>query len=101
MQHDFPDYIRDMNHDGKVDGLDAALFHEMLDKDQVEEQVHKTTTHHGSEPWTVHHSIAKGALLFFFGLIPVLALKGLLPVNGFTAVLFLVSVVCFLRTLLL
>lgn len=102
MKNDFPDYIRDMNHDGEIDGQDFALFHEMLDEDQKEEPVRRSSSSSdSSEPWTIHHSVVKGFLLLLFGGYLALLLKGLLPINGFTAVLALVSAVCFLRVLLL
>ena len=34
MKHDYPDYLRDMNHDGDIDSHDFALYHEMMDEDE-------------------------------------------------------------------
>lgn len=96
MKHDIPD----MNHDGKVDNHDAALFHEMLDEDDSGSRKHRLASSDSNDPWTVHHSIAKGFLLTLFGgLVPLCI--GVFPLNGFTSVLALLSAVCFVRTLLL
>lgn len=96
MKHDIPD----MNHDGKVDNHDAALFHEILDENRKEIRPHRLATSGSCEPWTVHHSIAKGLLLALFGGLVLLCI-GVFPLNGFTAVLTLICAVCFVRTLLL
>lgn len=95
MKYDIPD----MNRDGKVDNHDAALFHEILDENRKETRPHRPASS-GSEPWSVHHSIAKGLLLALFGGLTLLCL-GVFPLNGFTVVLALLSAVCFVRTLLL
>ena len=34
MKNDYPDYLRDMNHDGDIDSHDFALYHEMMDEDE-------------------------------------------------------------------
>ena len=99
MNGDVPDYVRDMDHNGTVDGKDAALFHELLDAEQG--SGHAGSGGSTSEPWTVYHSFAKGLLLLLFGGLLFLLLKGVLPVNAFTAVLGLLSAVCFIRTLML
>ena len=88
-------HSHDMNHDGKIDSHDSALFHEMLDQES------SNTPSSSNEPWTIHHSIAKGLMLLFFGGFIFLLFKDVIPNNSFTAVLALISAVCFLRTLLL
>lgn len=100
MSHDIPDYVPDMDHNGKIDSRDGALFHAMLDEDQEQEQVGRPSSG-SNEPWTVYHSMAKGLLLLLFGGFLALLFNGVFPINGFTAVLALLSAVCFLRTLLL
>ena len=96
MKHDIPD----MNHNGKVDSHDVALFHEILDENRKETRPYRPAFSGSSEPWTVHHSIAKGLLLALFGGLVLLCI-GVFPLNSFTAVLALLSAVCFVRTLLL
>ena len=82
MKHDIPD----MNHDGKADSRDAALLHEMLDENRKETRTRRQASSVCSEPWTVHHGIAKGLLLALFGGLVLLCI-GVVPLNGFTAVL--------------
>lgn len=91
MSHHAPD----MNHDGKIDSHDSALFHEMLGENS------SNSPSSSNEPWTVYHSIAKGLMLLFFGGFIFLLFQDVIPLNGFTAVLTLISAVCFLRTLML
>ena len=94
-------HIPDMNRDGKVDNHDTALFHEMLDEDHKDAQCHRTPSGSvGSSPRTIHDSMAKTLLLLLFGGIALLCV-GVFPINGFAAVLALLSAVCFIRTLLL
>lgn len=75
------------------------MFHEMMEED---ERKNETQIYHGrQEPWTIYHTIAKGLMLLLFGGYPVLLIKGVFLINGFTVVLALFSIVVFIRSLLL
>ena len=84
----------DMNHDGKIDGRDFALFHNMLDENQKGSSSSYT-------PQVNSSSASKALLLLASGLYLSLLLNGVFPVNAFTAVLALFNAVCFLRALFL
>ncbi len=101
MNHDLHDHTRDLNHDGVINHHDTALFHNVVDKEQRAGERRPEAPDHGGEPWTVYHSFAKGLLLTLFGGFLALLISGVLPNNGFTTVLALLSAVAFLRTLLL
>lgn len=96
------DHIPDMNHDGKINSHDCALFHEMLDEKQKNEPLYSTRGHSGgNEPWTIYHSFAKGLLLLLLGGCLVLLFSGTIPINIFTALLGVFSLSAFVRTLIL
>lgn len=104
MKDDFPDYIPDMDHDGKITGMDSALFHDMLDEDQKKEEQYSRTSSSfsgSSNTEIAAYRIVKTLFLLLFGGYLVLLFKGVFPINGLTSVLALISAVCVLRTLLL
>ena len=84
----------DMNHDGKIDGRDLALFHNMLDEDQKGSSSSYT-------PQVNALSASKALLLLASGLYLSLFLNGVFEINTFTALLTLFNLGCFIRALLL
>ena len=83
----------DMNHDGKIDSRDFALFHEMLNEDQ---KSHRTQGHSSSYK-TNSPSISEVILLLASGLYLSLLLNGVFPINTFTALLTLFNLAGFIR----
>ena len=80
----------DMNHDGKIDGRDFALLHNMLDGDQK-------TYPSNHKPQTNSSSASKALLLLTSGLYLSLLLNGVLPVNTFTALVTIFNLICFIK----
>ena len=84
----------DMNHDGKIDGRDFTLFHNMLDGDQK-------TYPSNHKPQTNSPSASKALLLLASGLYLSLFLNGAFEINTFTALLTIFNLICFISALLI
>ena len=85
MSNDFPDYLRDMNHDGDIDSHDFALFHEMQDEDDRAYASH--TSSYTKCVWTRKEwkDFFRHWLLMYVCFAPIGALtKGSIPTNFFT-----------------
>lgn len=90
MSDYIPDYVPDMNHDGEVTGMDAALFHEMLDEDDAEPQPAPARSQYNNSPdWIVGAFVKWMMILFMGGLVALLLF--VIPLNMFT---FFVSLFC-------
>lgn len=103
------DHYPDVNHDGKHDVEDAIIFHSEMDavneadREHARSGVSDSTIHSGpvgSPDWAAY-VITKALFIGVPGLFLLLSINGVIPINGFTAILSLLSLVTILRTLTL
>ena len=106
------DHYHDMNHDGKVDSYDRAVFHDLMDQENGEYR-RQRPRHNPNEilprdltpeqrqqlrDQQQAEDIARWVLGIFFALVAWICFKNL---NGFTALLGLFSVLSVIRILTL
>ena len=103
------DHYPDVNHDGHHNVEDAIIFHSELDAVQQAEREHRrssvsgSTIHSGpvgSPDWAAY-VITKALFIGVPGLFLLLSINGVIPINGFTAILALFSLITIIRTLTL
>ena len=91
MKHDYPDYLRDMNHDGDIDSHDFALYHEMMDEDERGSSANAPTF--SNYPWGRYEwkeFFINWLIMVLFGAPAGALLNGSIPANFFTGLLSLV-----------
>lgn len=108
------DHYPDMNHDGKHDVRDSALFHEVMSEDTSDSGTWVNEKYYDELSRKINldddlrekaradrqaESIAKGILLAILGGYILLIMQ--FPPNGFTAVTGLLAAIGFIRTLLI
>lgn len=103
------DHFPDMNHDGQKDVHDAIIFHSEMDAVERADREHRRSGTGGStissgpvgSPDWAAYVITKGLFIGVPGLFLYLMFTLPLPINSFTAILALLSIVTILRTLTL
>ena len=108
------DHYPDMNHDGKHDVRDSALFHEVMNEDTSDSGTWVNEKYYDELSRKINlddnlrekvradrqaERIAKGILLAILGGYILLIMQ--FPPNGFTAVTGLLAAIGFIRTLLI